>query len=249
MGTLQWREHFRGSVKRDRGIDWSHGIRLRADVRDPLIRSLQTFQRGMTSPGVDLRTKIRRAGDAEFADCIDLYVQEKNIHSELLMRLLWEAGSEPARRAAIDFLFRRFRRRFDWVRELSIIATAEMVAIPFFRAVANSVDCPLTRQVLESILADLAYDLGFHIDHLRNELERRPSFERLAVQQAWSAFFASMLGVVMVDNRDVFRALRYDPLAFWTDAWNLFAQVQTGLVGSHHLASVLGRDPRIKFAI
>lgn len=249
MGTMQWLDHFRGSVRRERQIQWGLGVRLPDDVRDPVLTSLKVFQRGLSSPGLDLRTKVRRGCPREYAECIDLYVQEKQVHAELLMRVVWEAGDEPARRAWIDFLFRHFRRRFDWANELTILLTAEMVAMPFLRVVSNHVQDPVVRQVLESILADQAYHLGFHIDHLRPELAKRTSWERFAHQQAWTSFFGTALSLVMVDNRTVFEALGYNRLAFWTDAWNLFAQVQGGLNGSQHLAPMLSRDPRLKFAI
>jgi len=249
MGTMQWLNHFRSSVRRERHIPWEQGVRLREEIREPVIAAMRIFQRGLTSSGIDLRSKVRQSCSPEYAECIDLYVQEKNVHAELLMKWLWAAGSEPARRYLIDFGFRRFRRRFDWVRELMILLSAEMASMPFFRVLASSVDDPMTRRMLEEILADQAYHLGFHIEHLRHELQKRSRWERLAIQQAWGAFFTATLTAVLTETTEVFDALPYDRLAFWTDAWNLFAQVQTGLTGSQHLAAMLSRDPRLKFAL
>lgn len=198
---------------------------------------------------MNLRTKVRRACTPEYARCIDLYVAEKAVHADLLMRLLWDAGSEPSKRQWTDFLFRHVRRRFDWARELVVILTVEMASSPFFRILANNVDDPTVRRVLELILEDQAYHLGFHIDHLREVMEGRTGLERLALQQLSGALFATTLSIVIADHRELFAALGYDKLKYWTDAWNLFAQVQTGLNGSQHLAAVLGRDPRLKFAL
>lgn len=249
MGTMQWLNHFRASTTRPREIRWDQGIQLDADVAGPVIHSIQTFQRGLTSPGINLRTKVRKACPAEYAECIDLYVAEKSIHADFLMRVLWAAGSEPAKRAWPDFLFRRFRRRFDYTRELMVLLTVEMATVPFFRILANQVGCPLITDVIEEILEDQAYHIGFHIDHLRDALAERDNLEKLAVQQLWGSMFASTLTVVMADNRSVFRALDYPKLTYWTDAWNLFAQVQTGLTGSAHLNALISRDPRISFAL
>lgn len=249
MGTLQWLEHFRSSIRRDRPIQWERGITLPESSREPVLQSLRVFQRGLSSPGINLRSKVRRDCSPEYAECVDLYVREKQIHSELLLQLVWQAGSEPASRAFIDFLFRHVRRRFDWARELTVLLTAEMVSMPFLRVLSNHVDDPVFRQVIESILADQAYHLGFHIDHLRTELESRSALERVFLQQAWTAFFSGALTLVIADNQKTFDALGYDRLAFWTDAWNLFAQVQSGLVGSRHMGSILGRDPRIRFVV
>ncbi len=249
MRTMQWLQHFRASVDRPREVRWDVGVQLDAELRDPVIRSLQTFQRGLTSSAVNLRTKVRQQCEPEYAECVDLYVREKSVHSDLLMRVLWTAESGPRKRLWVDFMFRHLRRRFDWAREVMVILTAEMASMPFFRVLANNAGDPLVKEVLEIVLEDQAYHLGFHIDHLRDEMHGRSNLERLALQQAWGGLFASTLSVVMADNRTVFQVLEYDKLAFWTDAWNLFSQIQTGLNGSQHLAALLGRDPRLKFAL
>ena len=249
MGTMQWLNHFEASAKRPRAIHWDLGIQLSPELAEPVLASIQTFQRGLTSPGVNLRTKVRRDCPPEYAACVDLYVAEKAIHADLLARILWAADSEPAKRAWPDFLFRHLRRRFDYTRELMVLLTVEMASMPFFRILANQVGCPLITDVLEVILEDQAYHVGFHIDHLREVMNDKGGLEKLAIQQAWGAMFASTLSVVMTDNREVFRALEYPKLTYWTDAWNLFAQVQTGLWGSAHLNALISRDPRISFAL
>ncbi len=246
---MQWMHHFRASVDRPRTIDFTQGVRLPDRLREPVLSSIQTFQRGLTSPGLRLRTKVRKSCSREYAECVDLYVAEKAIHADLLMRVLWEAEDEPAKRAWSDFLFRRLRRRFDYTKELMVLLTVEMASVPFFRILANQVGCPLITDVIEDILEDQSYHLGFHIDHLREVMQSKGGLEKLAIQQAWGAMFVSTLAVVMADNREVFEELDYPKLSYWTDAWNLFAQVQTGLFGSSHLNTVLGRDPRINFVI
>ncbi|TVQ96237.1 MAG: ferritin-like domain-containing protein [Deltaproteobacteria bacterium] len=249
MGTMQWIEHFRDSVARPREADWSRGVHLDAELREPVLRSLQAFQRGLSSPGTDLRTKVRRGADADYAVAVDLYVQEKNIHADLLARLLWAAQSEPYTRRWPDFFFRRLRRRFDWAPEMMILLTAEMASMPFFRTLANHAGDPLLREVLEGILQDQAFHIGFHIDHLRPEMERRGGKERVVLQHAWGTFFSATLMVLIQDNTRVFDALGHQRIAYWTDAWNLFAQVQSGLHGSRNLGALLGRDPRIRFVV
>jgi len=141
------------------------------------------------------------------------------------------------------------RRRFEWTGELKVLLTAEIITMPLFRIFSNNTSCALTHQVVEEILENQAYHIGFHIDHLREEIKKRSSIERTIQQQTWSVFFASVLSAVIADNQKLFSALNYDKLTFWTDAWNLYVQVQTGLHGSPHLNAVLSHDPRIQFAI
>lgn len=249
MGTMQWRAHFRDSVVRERAFSWEDGVQLAPASREPVVVALQHIQRALSSPGLNLRTKVRRSCSREYAECIDLYVKEKGIHADLLAQLLWEMGEEPSKRFWADFLFRRFRRRFGWTGELMVLLTAEMTAVPLFRVIANHTQDPLVTAVLESIIEDEAFHLGFHIDHLRPELRKMSNLSNVAMQHAWGALFSATLSYVMTDLHDLFKTFGYSRLTFWTDAWNLFAQVQTGLNGSEHLNALISRDPRLKFAL
>lgn len=249
MGTMQWRAHFRDSVNRRRQIDWNHDIHLEPEHREAFVNALQHLQRALSSPGLHLRTKVRFNCPDEYADCIDCYVKEKGVHADMLAQLLWKLGEEPSKRFWGDFLFRRFRRRFGWTGEIMVLLTAEIAAVPLFRIIANHTEDPTITEVIESILEDQAFHLGFHIDHLRPELSTMSSMSNVAMQHAWGVLFSSTLGFLMTDLRALFAALKYSRLSYWTDAWNLFAQVQTGLNGSGHLNALISRDPRIKFVI
>ena len=73
---MQWLNHFRASANRPRAIDWQLGVQLEPQLRRPVLEALQTFQRGLTSPGINIRTKVRRSCEPEYAECIDHYVAE-----------------------------------------------------------------------------------------------------------------------------------------------------------------------------
>ena len=249
MGTMQWVKHFERSVRRERWMGDGQPLRLPPELRQPLVGTLQVFQRGLSSSGHDLRTKVREHCDADYARAVDLYVQEKNIHAEMLAQLLWAAGSHPRGRHASDFLFRRVRRRLDWLPELALLLSVEIASVPYFKMLAHHVDEARFCSVLNDITSDQAYHLGFHIDHLRPALAERSASQRIALQQAWVGLFANTLAALLFETRDVFRTLDLDRHAYWTDAWNLFAQVQSGLHGSAQLGALLTRDPRLKFVV
>ena len=249
MGTMQWLGHLRDSVQRERDMDFTRGVTLSEPARAATLRALQFFQRGLSSPGMNLRSKVRQGCPEEYIECIDLYVREKGIHADLLARLIWAMGGEPGKRNVPDFVFRRFRRRFGWTAEIMVLLTAEMVMAPVLRVMVNHVDDPLVRDVVSSILADQAWHIGFHIDHLRPEVRAMSGVENFALQAAWGALFTTTLTVLLAECEPLFESIGYSRLTCWTDAWNLFAQVQTGLNGSDHLNAILSRDPRIRFAL
>lgn len=249
MGTMQWLSHFRDSATRERSFDFAQGVTLEPAVREPVMAALSFFQRALSTPGMDLRTKVRNGGSPEYVECVDLYVAEKNAHADLLARVLWAAGEQPGRRNVPDFVFRRVRRRLPWQPEIMVLLTAELVMVPVLRVIANHTRDPLVTEVVESILYDQSFHIGFHLDHLRDELRGFGSLSNVGLQAAWSAMFTSALTVLLRECHGLFDAIGYSRLTCWTDAWHLFSTVQAGLHGSDHLNSVIGRDSRIRFAI
>lgn len=249
MGTMQWLTHFRESARRERSFDFARPVTLDASQRETLLQALSFFHRAINTPGLDLRTKIRQGRHDEYVECVDLYVREKNAHAELLAQLIWRLGGEPSRRNVPDFLLRRFRRRLSWQPELLVLLTGEMVMVPVLRVMANQTTDPVTKEVLQSILADQAFHIGFHLEHLKDEVAALGGWGNVAMQSVWAAFFSSMLGVLLTECHAMFDALGYSRLTCWTDAWHLFAQVQIGLNGSNHLNPILMHDGRLRFAL
>lgn len=249
MGTMQWLSHFRDSVERERAYDFGQGVSLEPAIREPVMGALAFFQRALSTPGMDLRSKVRRGCSAEYVECIDLYVQEKSLHADALAKLLWAAGEEPGRRNVADFMFRRLRRRFDWQPELLVLLTGEIVMVPVMRVISNQVKDPLVKAVVDDILYDQSFHIGFHLDHLRTEVGKLGSLGNVAMQAAWASLFTSALSVLLRECHPLFDAVGYSRLTCWTDAWHLFSTVQAGLNGSDHLNSMLSRDSRIRFAL
>lgn len=249
MGTMQWRAHFKESVQRERHYDFEAGVDLPPSVKSALMIGLKFFQRALNTSGYDLRTKVRKDCSPEYIECIDLYVQEKSIHADVLAKLLWAAGEQPGRRNVPDFVFRRIRRRLHWHPELIALLTGEIVMVPVLQVIANNVKDPLVNAVISDILFDQSFHIGFHIDHLADEVRAMSSMANVAMQGAWAAAFAAALTVELRECHELFDQIRYPRLTCWTDAWNLFAAVQAGLNGSDHLNAQLSRDKRIRFAL
>lgn len=249
MGTMQWLSHFRDSVERERTYDFGQGVSLDPAIREPVMGALSFFQRALSTPGMDLRTKVRRGCPDEYIECIDLYVREKSHHADALAQLLWAAGEEPGRRNVADFMFRRLRRRLDWQPELLVLLTGELVMVPVMRVISNHVKDPLVKAVVDDILFDQSFHIGFHLDHLRAEVRKLGSLGNVAMQATWASLFTSALSVLLRECHPLFNAIGYSRLTCWTDAWHLFATVQAGLNGSDHLNSLLMRDSRIRFAL
>lgn len=249
MGTMQWLAHFRDSAERTRVREISQTLTLKPALRAPIVQTLTFFQRALSTPGMDLRSKVRRSCDEAYVECVDHYVREKNVHADMLARVIWALGGEPERRNMPDFVFRRIRRRLDWQPELLVLLTGEMVMVPVMRVIANNVGDPEIKAVIEDILVDQAFHIGFHVDHLRTEVGALSSMSNVAVQVAWASMFSSALIVLLRECHPFFDAVGYSRLTCWTDAWHLFATVQAGLNGSDHLNSLLMRDPRLRFAL
>ena len=85
-----------------------------ANLRDPLIHSLQRFQIGESGEGRHLRRHAATTGDCDYVECIDLFIKEEQEHSRMQARILFALGAPLLRKHWSNSCFVQLRRLF-WI--------------------------------------------------------------------------------------------------------------------------------------
>jgi hypothetical protein len=182
---------------------WETGARL-----DPaIVRSLQRFQVGEGSDGRVLIAKAAAAGDAEYTAAIALFVAEEQNHARLLGCLLAAAGEPVIEGHWSDALFRRLRRSLGLRMELMVLLVAEVVAIPYYRAVRDGADDPLTAAVADRILADEVRHVPFHCDRLHASFAEPSPIVRAVATAGWWIVATGATLVVLYDHGEALSRL------------------------------------------
>ncbi|MCX6585302.1 MAG: ferritin-like domain-containing protein [Acidobacteria bacterium] len=138
--------------------------------RTLLCASLRQFQLGEGSDGCNLlrfaRTFAARIGDADLPEAVAGLIAEEQRHSRWLALVLRTHGEPLLRRHWVDGVFRLLRRTVGFGLEVAVLVSAEVVAVPYYSAVARVSTLPSLRAICARILEDEAFHLQFQAHNL-----------------------------------------------------------------------------------
>jgi hypothetical protein len=208
-----WRDHFTGNQSKAEELPWDDGYRLTCGERTAIETSVQQFQLGERAEGRRLlacgRAYGLAAGDPYFAEALALFVKEEQRHSRHLLRFMQAQGIPAVESHWVDDVFRRVRVLAGLELELRVLVTAEIIAVPYYRALHGATASKLLRSICESILEDEAAHLRFQKTMLSRLGARRAPGLRCLIWLAHRLFLIGTCCVVWVEHRKVFKSAGY----------------------------------------
>jgi len=216
MTESDWVRYFRANAAQP-CLPWDDGYRLSGAERAVVIESIQQFQLGENAQG---RRLLQRAAplDADFVQALRLFIKEEQRHSDLLGRFLAMQGVRCLRRHWIHAVFRRVRGLAGLELRMRVLATAEVLAIPYYTALRNATDSPLLRSICSRILAEEAQHLRFRAFTFDRLASHRPLLLRAIAQTLHRCFLKATTLLVWAEHRGVFRAGGYSLRELWRQA-------------------------------
>ena len=211
--SADWCEYFRSNSCAASDFPWDDAYPLTPGERSAIEKSIQQFQLGEGSDGKRLlgrgKAFARAVGDAGFLTALEHLVREEQRHSGHLGRFMERQGIPIVAHHWVDTVFRRLRGLAGLELSLTVLVTAELIAVPYYRALREATRSPLLRAICSRILRDEAGHLRFQAWMLS-----RVAFGRLRSRQ-WlmaSAHGLFLLGaslLVWIGHRLVFARAGY----------------------------------------
>ena len=213
MSEDDWVRYFRANSAEPR-LPWHDGYRLSGAERVAVIESIQQFQLGENAAG---RRLLQRAEttDPEYAQALRLFVQEEQRHSALLARFLAMEGSRCLHRHWVHGAFRWARGLAGLELRMRVLATAEVLAIPYYTALRDATGSPLLRSICSRILSEEAQHLRFQAFTFARLGSRRPELARRIARAGHRLFLMATTLLVWVEHESVFRAGGYSLARLW----------------------------------
>ncbi|GHB36023.1 hypothetical protein GCM10010377_28690 [Streptomyces viridiviolaceus] len=215
-GFAKWSRRFEDERERRHAQgdpDWGRGATLHPAVW----ASVQRFQVGEDGDGANLVGKADRAGDADYARAVRLFVAEEQNHARLLAGLLAAGGMPTLTGHWSDTAFVRLRRLMGLRLELLVLMIAEVVALRYYRALRDGTRDPLTSEVAGRILSDEQRHVPFHCERLHASLAELPRPVRRTVMALWRLPLLAASLVVAADHGPALRRLGVGRLRFVAD--------------------------------
>jgi hypothetical protein len=248
--SLRWRDHFLHNRWRDGEIPWTDPRRLTDEERRAVARSVQQFQLGERAEGRGLQRRgaefAARAGDRYFAEALRLFVGEEQRHSAQLGRWMDLEGIPRVERHWVDQWFRHLRKLAGLELAVSVLVTAEIIAVPYYRALRGATGSPILRALCERILLDESAHLRFQAFNLaRLRTGRGGAIEEIlwAVHR-W--FLAAATLLVWWQHASVFRAAGYTYRRFLGESLGEFRALQADACNQSTYAQSTGAAVRME---
>ena len=198
----RWLEYFENRQSRDLEAPYDAPFRERPG-RAEVAASLARFELGESGEGERIRRLAAETGDPAYARAIDLFVAEEGQHARWLGVLRKRFGGEKLTSHWSDGVFVALRHVGGLRREICVLLTAEVIALTYYRVLAQAYEDPVLAAACERILIDERGHVAFHRATLGIEFASMPPAGRTAAVLAWRAFVAATAKVVALDHRAV----------------------------------------------
>lgn len=238
--SRRWLDYFRSNQAEPDEIPWTTATQPAGPNRAVLVRSLQQFQLGENATGLHFlelaRAHARATNDPDFPEAIALFIAEEQRHSSMLARYLRQIGEPLLRRHWIHSIFRNLRHWFGLESKVTVLVTAEILAVPYYRAVLESTRCPALAAICQRILREEAQHLLFQGNTLRRLQIDRPGWWVTATHAVQEMFLAGTCLATWIEHRRVFAAAGDGLLDVWYTSRVVLAHVQRAAAGRNPLA-------------
>jgi len=203
---------------------------LSAAEKTNIAKSIQQFLLGEGSKGRRLLARgkryARQANDPFFSTALELFIKEEQQYSAYLAAFMQSQGIPRASRHWVDTVFRKLRGLAELELSLTVLVTAEIIAMPYYRALSDATGSPTLKTICRRILEDEAAHLRFQASMLGRVGSRYSPTAQRAVGKIHREFLRGTLALVWIEHRGVFVAAGYDFRRLRDDALFEFTEWQ-----------------------
>jgi hypothetical protein len=242
-----WRRYFLSCAGAADPLPWSDRTALTRDEVQCIQSSIQQFQLGEGARGSRLLKRgqdfARATGDPRFVDALELFVREEQRHSACLLRFMQRESIPAASSHWVDTIFRRLRVLAGLELSLRVLVTAEIIAIPYYRALGGATQSPLLHAICDRILQDEAAHLRFQASMLSRLSASRSFFADRIGSGMHGLFLLITCFVVWFEHGRVFRAAGYARAGFLAEAFWEFSRLENA-IGRGPLLAGMAAEPQ-----
>ncbi len=214
---MDWLDHFRRNHHAVPAIHWEHGVSIPSAATPAVVRSLARLASELLADPSALLRAAAATGDPRLSAALTLACEERLIHGAMLDRAVLALGGNRQAPAA------RLGRK-GLIPGLARLWREALVARAFLRALHQSVDDPVLRQVCQVLLRELAGQLAFIRDTLRRRAAVHGEAARRSYHLMWSIGFQLSSAGFFLHHGRALRALGQSPWQVWQEIGHSFAQ-------------------------
>jgi|HubBroStandDraft_4_1064222.scaffolds.fasta_scaffold96394_2 hypothetical protein len=212
--SRKWLTHFSLRSMTALHVSSCAAMQLTEEERRTITPSIRQFQLGEGSRGQRLLQRGEKFGravnDPHFAGALEIFIKEEQQHSRYLAGFMESQSIPLAKKHWVDTIFRKLRGLAGLELSLTVLVTAELIAVPYYRALRGATGSPILKMICTRILEDESSHLKFQASMLARALSGRPRVFQRALSELHRLFLLGTIPVVWIEHRAVFEAAGYN---------------------------------------
>ncbi|MGH9902511.1 MAG: hypothetical protein ACRD68_11950 [Pyrinomonadaceae bacterium] len=241
----RWLDYFIGNSADAGGIPWEAGGALTAEEKNRIGKSIAAFQLGEQSEGRSLLKSAgkfaERFGDERLLKVTRLFIGEEQRHASLLKKFMEINHIELIRENWTDTVFRRLRKNVGYELSVTVLITAEIISLIFYRALKNCTGSKLLEKICDKILADEAAHVRYESEMILFIRGLKKARARRVAGGLHQFLFLGTVMVVYFEHRKVLAGGGYGFIRFWASCRREFSNCFGGGAGAASGTQVAGR--------
>lgn len=158
FGYQDWIIYFENNDSKRLKTDFSSEGSLPDNIKKLVFPSIQAFQKGEGSDGKYLMQAVddyvKAGGEPDYRQAMLWFVKEENWHSAYLKTYMDYYGIKNAKKSVLDNIFRKLRHLGGLKCEVTILVTAEMIALTYYDALSKCTDSKVLKRICKQMLDD-----------------------------------------------------------------------------------------------
>lgn len=228
MRSLEaWHFYFRNNRLGPENIRWEAEDPVSSAEALLIGKSIAAFHLGEYSEGRGLLKAAReysvKIGDNLLFEITQLFVKEEQNHALLLKRFMRSHGIPLLQKHWTDTVFRTLRKHFNYELSITVLITAEIISLVYYRALRNCTGSKVLRSICDKILMDERAHVKYESEMIREMRGLKSGASRLVINVLHRFLFLGTLVVVYFDHRKVLRKGGSGFIRFWKSCWYEFS--------------------------
>lgn len=217
-----WAAYFAQNTEKRLSLCFAGEKSLPKEEATFLFPSIRAFQKGEGSDGKCLVAAAeafsQQQKEPDYRRAILLFVKEENFHSLYLKEFLKYQQTRTAKQNFLDTVFRRLRQLGKLKCEITVLVTAEIIALSYYSALKNCTSSPCLKGICQRMLQDELPHVAFQSYTLAHFKIRRATLWARKVLMACASI------AVWLAFPKIFRAGGYSFGKFWRENFGYLAQ-------------------------
>ncbi len=148
-----------------------------------------------------------------------LFVKEEQRHSLMLRRFMEKHDIDLTRKSWTDSVFRRLRKDMKYEVSITVLITAEIIALSYYKCLAKCTNSLVLKQICSKIDREEKKHVEYESQILRHIRQNKNWVTRKATYFLHAFLFSGTVLVVYFDHRKVVSRGEMGLKEFWNSCW------------------------------